>query len=462
LTSRPRLADALLLGGALVVAGIVFGRGLHAAANYDEGVYVASLDALTHGQSLGRDVYASQPPGFYTLLRAVSLLPSDGVAALRVPFLLVALVGVAAAFAIGQKVAPRWGGISAGSLLMVTAPYPIQAPRIQADTASVVLSLCAFAALVYARRRFVLAAAAGALAGAAVSVKLLALPVVVPIAVLLVAWRSWRLAGAVAAGAAAVWLGIALAYAGAIPELWRSAVRDHRLARHLGPSLSDNVHRVLVHPLDWKTPAGILVPIGLVCAVVLCRRVETFALLAWIATSVLFLVLQRPLLDHHFVLLAGVLGVTAGCGLGAAVDRAPGRWPAVAAVFVVVAIGLGAAQESRRLDRQGGETASVRSAAAELRTHTAPGELVATDLPILAYLADRRVPGQLVDTSFVRLGSGSLTDAEILAELERHHIRAVAVGRAFAEQPALLAALRARYPTRSERGGITLYLRPRS
>ena len=46
---------------------------------------------------------------------------------------------------------------------------------------------------------------------------------------------------------------------------------------------------------------------------------------------------------------------------------------------------------------------------------TQPDELVGTDLPIVAYLADRRVPGQLVDSSFVRLGVGSLTDGEILA-----------------------------------------------
>ena len=71
---RPRLVGALGLLAVLVFAGLLYGRSLHAAANYDEGVYLASLDALTHGQSLGDDVYASQPPGFYTLLRAASLL----------------------------------------------------------------------------------------------------------------------------------------------------------------------------------------------------------------------------------------------------------------------------------------------------------------------------------------------------------------------------------------------------
>ena len=201
------------------VAGLLYGRSLHAATNYDEQVYLASLDALTHGQALGTDVYASQPPGFYTLLRAVSLLPGDGVTALRVPFLLIALLGLGAAFAIGRERAGTWGGLGAAPA-RVAAPYPVQAARIQADTASVVLALCAFAVLLYARRNPALAVAAGALAGAAVSVKLLALPVVVPFAVLLVGWRSWRLVGAVAIGAGAVWAGLLIAYAGALPELW--------------------------------------------------------------------------------------------------------------------------------------------------------------------------------------------------------------------------------------------------
>jgi 4-amino-4-deoxy-L-arabinose transferase-like glycosyltransferase len=454
-----RLGVWLALLGVLVVAGVLFGRGLHAATNYDEGVYLASLDALTHGQTLGDDVYASQPPGFYTLLRAVSLLPGDGVTALRVPFLLIALLGLGAAFAIGRKLSDTWGGLAAAGLLAVTAPYPVQAARIQADTASVVLALCAFAVLLYARRRPALAAGAGALAGAAVSVKLLALPVVVPIAVLLVAWRSWRLAGVVAAGAAAVWVGLLLAYAGAIPELWRSVVSDHRAARGLGPSLADNVRRVVEHPLDWRTPAAVLVVAGLVCAVVFLRRVETLALFAWIATSAVFLVFQRPLLDHHFVLLAAVLAVTAGCGLGAALERTPQPSRYAAAAVVLLALTAGVVQEEQRLARQEREPAGVRDAAAVLRARTRPAELVGTDLPIVAYLADRRMPGPLVDTSFVRLGSGSLTDRAILDALEHNHVRAVVVGRLFRERPGLLGALRDRYPATMKRDGITLYLR---
>ena len=448
------------LAAVLLAAGALYARGLHAGANYDEGVYLASLDALTHGQSLGTEVYASQPPGFYVALQALSLLPGDGVVGIRVAFLLIALLGIVAAYAIGCRFAAMWGGLGSAALLAVTAPYPVQAPRVQADTVSVVLALAAVAALMHARNRVWRAGLAGILAGAALSVKVLALPVVVPLAVLLVARRSVRSAGAVVAGALAVWVVLAVAYAGALDELWRSVVTDHRAARDLGPTLGDNLRRVLEHPLDWKTPAAVLVVAGLACAAVFHRRVEMWALFSWIAAAALFLVLQQPLLDHHFVLLATVLAVTAGGGLGGAVERLPRPGRYAVAGIAALALAVGVAQEARRLARQDGEPSAVRNAAAVLRAATTRNELVASDLPMVAYLADRRLPGQLVDTSFVRLETESLTDGGILATLDREHVRAVAVGREFAKRPALLAALRSRYPSRTERDGITIFRAP--
>jgi Dolichyl-phosphate-mannose-protein mannosyltransferase len=458
LTHRPWLGEALALVGLLTVAGFVYIRGVEAAANYDEGVYLASLDALRHGQELGTDVYASQPPGFYVLLQGLSLLPGDGVEGIRVAFVLIALLGLVAAYAIGRKLAGVWGALGAAGLLAVTAPWPVQAPRVQADTASIALALCAVALAFYAGRCSWRWAAAGVLAGAAVAVKLLAFPVVAPLAVLLVGRRSWRAAIAAVAGALGVWIVLLVAYAGSLGELWQSVVADHRDARGLGPSVADNVERVLLDPLDWRTPAGVLVPIGLVAAVLLLRRIELLALGALVAVSAVFLVAQQPLLDHHFVLLAATLAVPAGAGLGAAVTRisVPARY--AVAVAAALAIIVGFAQEDRRLWRQDGDPPGVTWAAVRLRTLTQPDDFVGTDLPIVAYLADRRVPGELIDTSFVRLRTGSLPDAEILEALGG--VRAVVVGREFGNRPALIRELAARYPLRDNKNGVTIYLVP--
>ena len=115
----------------------------------------------------------------------------------------------------------------------------------------------------------------------------------------------------------------------------------------------------------------------------------------------------------------------------------------------------------RRSAGSGARTAILRASPGpptELRARTGPEELVGTDLPIVAYLADRRVPGQVVDTSFVRLATGSLTDAEILEELDG--VRAVVVGREFASRPALVSELAERYPEQISEDGVTIYLAP--
>ncbi|MGH3141517.1 MAG: hypothetical protein ACRDO9_00060, partial [Gaiellales bacterium] len=190
----------------------------------------------------------------------------------------------------------------------------------------------------------------------------------------------------------------------------------------------------------------------------LLRRLELLALGVWLVTSAVFLIAQQPLLDHHFVLLAATLAVPAGAGLGAAASRVPVPARYAVAGLAALAIAVGFAQEERRLWRQDGDPPGVTWAAEQLEMRTQPEELVATDLPIVAYLADRRLPGRLVDTSFVRLASGSLNEAEILDDLEG--VPVVAVGRELAKHPALVRELAARYPKQVSKDGVTLYLAP--
>src|SRR6185295_20129611 len=97
--------------GLLAAAALLFSRALDAGANYDEGVYLASADALGRGERLGADVFASQPPGFYVLLRLATALPGSTVEATRMLFLVLALVGVAAAWWLGRTLAGAMAGL---------------------------------------------------------------------------------------------------------------------------------------------------------------------------------------------------------------------------------------------------------------------------------------------------------------------------------------------------------------
>jgi 4-amino-4-deoxy-L-arabinose transferase-like glycosyltransferase len=117
----------------LAAAGFLFSRNLDTATNYDEGVYLASLDALEHGQTLGSEVFASQPPGFYLLLRIVGWLTPHSVHSARIGFLVVAVLGCGAAYALGRALGGLEGGIFAAGLLAILPPFPGEAMRVDAD-----------------------------------------------------------------------------------------------------------------------------------------------------------------------------------------------------------------------------------------------------------------------------------------------------------------------------------------
>jgi hypothetical protein len=68
------------------------------------------------------------------------------------------------------------------------------------------------------------------------------------------------------------------------------------------------------------------------------------------------------------------------------------------------------------------------------------------------------VPGELVDTAFLRFNSGYLTPQELFDALQRRRIRVVVAVRAFALLPEVAAGLRARYPVRIRHGSAVLYL----
>ena len=61
--------EGVALAGLAAAQAALFGRLVGTDTDYDEGVYLTSVDALERGQRLGGDVFAPQPPVFYLLLR---------------------------------------------------------------------------------------------------------------------------------------------------------------------------------------------------------------------------------------------------------------------------------------------------------------------------------------------------------------------------------------------------------
>jgi hypothetical protein len=408
-----------------LAAALVFGRALGTRTNYDEGVYLASLQLLRHGEELGRDVYTPQPPVFYWLLRALSAPFGQSIEGIRAGFVALAVVGV-----LGAYVAARvsWGlaaGLAAGLVVVIAPPFPTVAPTVAADIPSLSLGMVALALAACASRERASpawGAGAGAVIAFAVLTKFLALPFLLPVLALPLASRRGRrmLPWIVAGGCAAVLI-VALVHLGSLHELWRGAVSDHEGAKKLS-RVHDNVLR-LRWLLEWRTPFGWIVPAQL-------------------------------------SLMSCAYAVSAGPALALGIARLPRRLlrPA-AAVVMAVFVAAGIYQEQRRQVRNDvPEPAKVTWGTAAIEQTVNPGEVFTTDQPIVSFKATRLIPGDLTDTSSTRVRSRALTTEHILRDIEASRSKAVLIERIFLTLPDLQRALERRFPVRRECDGSTLYL----
>jgi 4-amino-4-deoxy-L-arabinose transferase-like glycosyltransferase len=442
-------------------AALVFTHALGTRTNYDEGVYLASLGAMRRGQALGTDLYTSQPPVFYWLLRALAAPFGSSISGIRIGFALFAVAGVGAASFLGWRLYGASAGVAAGALVAIGPPYPSVAPTVSADVPAVVLGLLSLALLTVALRRTNArpwAGGAGVVLALAVLTKLLAIPFVVPFIALALAAKAARrvLPFALLGGALASSVVVALT-AGALGEIWREVVTDHTDARNLG-SFSGNVDQ-LRGLLEIRTPFGWLVPLGFLAFVLTPRARRTWPLWTFVPAAAGFLTLVRPLADHHLVLLSVACAIAAGPSLALAIAGLPRPAQVAATTGLVLFVAAGIYQEQRRLHRNDvAEPAEVTWAIDAVERATPPNAVVVTDQPIVLFRSKRATYGPLVDISNTRVTGGTLTAAEIGDEIRRSRPDVVLVDRMLRFLPDVLTLLDRRYGTRVRCGSATLYL----
>jgi 4-amino-4-deoxy-L-arabinose transferase-like glycosyltransferase len=458
----PVLTAALVVGA----AGLVFTRALGTRTNYDEGVYLASLDAMRRGQELGSELYTSQPPVFYWLLRGLAAPFGSSIPGIRVAFVLLALLGVAAAVTLGWRLYGPAAGAAAGALVAIGPPYATFAPTVAADVPAVTLGLLSLVLVTFALRSGdprPWAGAAGAVLALAVLTKLLAIPFVVPFVALALAARAARRVLPVALVGAALAASIVLAaHAAALRDIWRQVVTDHTDARRLG-TLSGNVDQIIETIFEPRTPLAWLVVLGFLAFVFTRRARPTWPLWTFVPAAAAFLVLVRPLTDHHLVLLSVACAIAAGPSLALAIVGL-GRGPrVVATTALVLAVASGMYQEQRRLHRNDlADSLEVAWAIEAVERATGRGALVVTDQPIVLFRAKRATAGRIVDISNTRVAGGTLTAEDVNAEIRQSRPDAVVVDRMLRSLPAVIARLDGAYRWRVRCGSATLYLSSRA
>jgi 4-amino-4-deoxy-L-arabinose transferase-like glycosyltransferase len=483
----PRL-DLWALGAIMFAAAAWMAISLpRFSTEYDEGVYWQSLRAMAEGHPLYSSVFGSQPPGFLLGVYPGYLLFGQSIVAGRITIALYALVGIVALYVIGRALGGRWTGVLAAGLLALNPRYLQESTTLQAEIPSLTLALVGVALVAFVMRRtlpqawrLLMIAAAGGALGVAIMMKLLAVVALVPAVLLLaeslvIAIREQRSNRQTLVNAirdiglllGGLLLACVITLIPFVPQwgaLYEQVIGFHLVAR--GTSGSGPLANLLLLPdITW-----IVATLGL--AVVVWRRIwVALPLLAWLLAGTLVLVIQRPLFDPHVLILAPPLALLGALGGVAAIQWARSNWNVRAKESLLMAgtlVALGATLlvglwlDARRIRADsaydGGRRAQMVQA---LQDHTMPSGSVVTDDQYVAALAGRDTPPELVDTSLVRIGTGSLTTDEVERIIRRDNVRVVFFATDRLDRlPGLRAWVEANFqPVQSFGAGETLYIR---
>ena len=474
----PWVALAALLAAFVVFEATALDPGFW---KYDEGLNVIKAQLVREGYWPHRDIWSDQPPLFTLLLAVVQSALGPSLPVGRAFVLCWAVVLLVATFWLGTKHGSRWAALAA-ILLLAASPLVQELGRtILIGLPAVALGMLALgcALLAQERGRLRWLVIAGLLFGLGMLIKPLIAPYY-PVLLLIAIWPA-RPAKAGEAGYARRWRRLlALHIAPAVLLLVATLLFGPRsffgqvvgtfadARESYGFSLSGNLAG-MVALLGSAYYPGLIVAAVISLVLLWRRRRERFwVMLAWTGISGAALLLHTPQRAHEYLLVLPPLCILAAIMPELVWRRARSLRMAsrialyALAVVPIVLAALGApatVEQSLREHgeplRQGREAQQTQLALNLLRDEVAPGGLVITDDPMLAYLTGHSVPPQLAVPSQRRLRSGNIAARELIELAARPDVQAVlfwqqrfTIVPEFAEWARTHLALRAVTPTR--------------
>jgi hypothetical protein len=355
-------------------------------------------------------VFSSQGPLHYPLLYVGDLI---GLRTLNGPRVTPVLAGIAAALGV-WAIARRLGAtpavaLVAGLLLATTGTMLWTTGQVTADGIAIAIMIWAvWAAATYRDRPGAgRAVAVGVLFGAALAVKPLVFPALVPI----VWWMSARRRPAhlayAALSAAALWFASALPWG--LGRVWDQSITYHA---GKGPQYTKLFQLGKMTTLVPERDMVIVVAVALGALAVVAgacrsavRHADVLALLGWLGASAFVLVFEKALFANHLV------NVVAPLVLLFAVRPPPLRWLAFALIaavpWTIVAIG-------GDMLWPGSYTGPEAELVHDLRQLPRDSRVISDD-PAYVWRAGLSTPKMLNDVSKMRIDQHDLTTAKVVA-----------------------------------------------
>jgi len=429
------------------------------AWEFDEGINLMKARLFAEGYSLYSAIWSDQPPLFTLLLAGAIRLAGRSVTAGRTMVLLFSVLGAGGVAILTRQISGRGAAVGAVFLLLTLPHFQKLSPVVMIGLPAISVGVLALAAGFHyggtGDKRWLLAT--GVLLGLSLMIKPITAPLypVLCIVTLIPLHDSTRvslhrriMAWSYLSLAIALPLLASLLLFAPRPFL-AQVIGTYSQAREVAPlDLRENMRTVwgyLTHDKYRLSYYGLLVLAGCGLAEVRERAhwPRILPLVLWLALTVLSLLLQTPLRNHHLLLIAPPLVILAGVSVGQFIRwvQRPDRHDWVGSAIAITAIiGLVTAgvelkgiieTDWMRLaaglfeEQEEEETLSGRKAIAFVQSHTPPGAVIITDDPMLAFLADRLIPPWLAVPSARRLEAGNLSATELIALSEETQPSAV-------------------------------------
>jgi Dolichyl-phosphate-mannose-protein mannosyltransferase len=435
---------ALLAGLLLVALFPRLARIEHYSGSFDEGVRAQQLFLMELGFRPFRDIFASQGPLLLDLLYPFYVGFGRTLGAIRLGVSTLSLLGLVGAWWAGRALHPL-AGLGAAALLAVSPLYLENSRLALAEIPS--LAPCVWAvgaALRYHRGGTAGWLYAAVLLGAlGLLIKPMALPVLVPIALLALCRRPLGLrTPLLAVLTAATFMALVFVVLGPLRVF--EVLGSYRGSAQQSPGSQALANWALIVKTLLGTERAGFVALGVVGGLLglFHQRAAGWALLTWLLAQLGLFLLYTDLADKHLVYLVPLLALVAGLALSGLASLVrqfrAGRAPLVGvgalaaslalALYLSTIPALGRADEALLKDvneRARRDFVGTQEQAELMAELTGPNEFVLTDHPLAAFLARRPTPPWLVDTSGTRIDAGSLTSAVAIRDVERYRPRIV-------------------------------------
>jgi cellulose synthase/poly-beta-1,6-N-acetylglucosamine synthase-like glycosyltransferase/4-amino-4-deoxy-L-arabinose transferase-like glycosyltransferase len=432
-------------------------QAIQAPASVQEGVSWQSLRALSSGYHLYTTLYSTQPPIFLRSTYPFFLAFGHSLLGARLAMIVFALVGLLAASNAGRVIAGRWAGVIAAGVLALNPLFFAAAHTLDPAVLSLPLALIAVALAAAAMRdtalgvatpagQFVLALTSGLALGLSVLTSLSAVAVVLPVLLYLVTPLWGKSTGTGVSRTQAiinVFVCLVVGVSTLVVVMLATNADFGTIAKQvLYPRLAASANQSNGAAGIWSQIASLPSAVGLAAlgavgllslVVALWRRAWAgLGLGVWGIGALIALALASPAQDLDLLMIVGPLILLVGLLWTWLAEEAAGRrrtWRRrlariSLAVAVVAMAGVGVLSWQEFVFAQSAAPANEAQLVSALQAATKPGNLVVTDAPQIAAVADRSVPPELVDIQ-ASSASGTLTLSYLESIITTEHVQAV-------------------------------------